>query len=99
MQIVERALERFGTPVYVRRQIVHNTHVVKRLQERGAVFVEELDSVPQGATVVLAAHGVSPTVRHDAEARQLKVIDATCPLVAKVPPRSGASRKKGTRYF
>jgi 4-hydroxy-3-methylbut-2-en-1-yl diphosphate reductase len=99
VQIVERALDRFGAPVYVRRQIVHNTHVVKRLQERGAVFVEELDAIPQGATVVLAAHGVSPTVRHDAEARELKVIDATCPLVAKVHAEVRRFAQKGHTVF
>jgi 4-hydroxy-3-methylbut-2-en-1-yl diphosphate reductase len=85
IEIVERALERYGAPVYVRRQIVHNTHVVGRLAAMGAVFVEELDEVPDGATVVLAAHGVSPDVRSEATAREgFTVIDATCPLVAKV---------------
>ncbi len=82
--VVERALERYGRPVYVRRQIVHNTHVVRRLEELGAVFVQELDEVPDHSTVVLAAHGVAPEVRGDAERRQLFAIDATCPLVAKV---------------
>jgi 4-hydroxy-3-methylbut-2-enyl diphosphate reductase len=82
---VERAIERFGPPVYVRRQIVHNAHVVGRLAAMGAVFVEELDEVPDGATVVLAAHGVSPEVRAQAAGRDgFTVIDATCPLVAKV---------------
>ncbi len=84
VDIVERSLERFGAPVYVRRQIVHNTHVVADLQARGAVFVEELDEVPVGATCVLAAHGVHPAVHIEARKRQLNVIDATCPLVAKV---------------
>ncbi len=85
IEIVERALERYGAPVYVRRQIVHNTHVVGRLAAMGAVFVEELCEVPDGATVVLAAHGVSPDVRSEAAARDgFTVIDATCPLVAKV---------------
>ena len=85
IEIVERALERHGAPVYVRRQIVHNTHVVGRLAAMGAVFVEELDEVPDGATVVLAAHGVSPDIRSEAAARHgFTVIDATCPLVAKV---------------
>jgi len=85
IEIVERALERYGAPVYVRRQIVHNTHVVGRLASMGAVFVEELDEVPDGATVVLAAHGVSPDVRSEASTRDgFTVIDATCPLVAKV---------------
>ena len=82
--IVEQALERFGPPVYVRRQIVHNTHVVAELSARGAVFVDELDPVPEGSVVVFAAHGVAPSVRAQAEARGLTVIDATCPLVAKV---------------
>ncbi|MBA3907533.1 MAG: 4-hydroxy-3-methylbut-2-enyl diphosphate reductase, partial [Pseudonocardiales bacterium] len=81
---VERALDRFGTPVYVRRQIVHNAHVVHALEGRGAVFVEEVDEVPAGATLVFAAHGVSPAVRREAQARELSVIDATCPLVTKV---------------
>jgi 4-hydroxy-3-methylbut-2-enyl diphosphate reductase len=85
IEIVERALERFGSPVYVRRQIVHNAHVVRDLESKGTVFVEELDEVPAGSTVVLAAHGVSPVVRADAAERaDLRVIDATCPLVAKV---------------
>jgi len=82
--VVERALERYGAPVYVRRQIVHNTHVVRRLEALGAVFVQELDEVPDRSTVVLAAHGVAPAVRADAERRELFTIDATCPLVAKV---------------
>ncbi|HEX3947378.1 MAG TPA: 4-hydroxy-3-methylbut-2-enyl diphosphate reductase, partial [Acidimicrobiales bacterium] len=85
IEIVERALGRYGAPVYVRRQIVHNAHVVADLEAKGAVFVEELEEVPAGATVVLAAHGVSPAVRAEATDRgDLSVIDATCPLVAKV---------------
>jgi 4-hydroxy-3-methylbut-2-en-1-yl diphosphate reductase len=85
IEIVERAIDRFGAPVYVRRQIVHNAHVVGRLEALGAVFVEELEDVPDGATVVLAAHGVAPLVRAEAAAREdLNVIDATCPLVARV---------------
>ena len=85
IEIVERALERYGSPVFVRRQIVHNAHVVADLERKGAIFVEELDQVPDGATVVLAAHGVSPAVRAQANRREdLAVIDATCPLVAKV---------------
>jgi 4-hydroxy-3-methylbut-2-en-1-yl diphosphate reductase len=81
---VERALEQRGAPVYVRKQIVHNVHVVSELEQRGAVFVEELSEVPTGATVVFSAHGVSPQVRAEAGARGLDVIDATCPLVSKV---------------
>ena len=84
IETVERALDRFGAPVYVRRQIVHNKHVVQDLEDRGAVFVEELDEVPGGATVVFSAHGVAPSVRAAAGDRSLNVIDATCPLVAKV---------------
>jgi 4-hydroxy-3-methylbut-2-en-1-yl diphosphate reductase len=84
VQTVERALERFGAPVYVRKQIVHNTHVVRGLEERGAVFVEETDEVPEGAVVVFSAHGVAPTVHAGARERRLTTIDATCPLVTKV---------------
>jgi 4-hydroxy-3-methylbut-2-enyl diphosphate reductase len=81
---VEKALDLYGAPVYVRKQIVHNKHVVANLESRGAVFVEELDEVPTGATVVFSAHGVSPAVHEDASQRGLKTIDATCPLVTKV---------------
>ena len=81
---VEKALDLYGAPVYVRKQIVHNKHVVAGLEERGAVFVEELDEVPEGATVVFSAHGVSPLVHSQAAERNLKTIDATCPLVTKV---------------
>ena len=81
---VERALDVYGPPVYVRKQIVHNRHVVEDLEARGAIFVEELSEVPTGATVVFSAHGVSPAVHAEAEARGLKTIDATCPLVTKV---------------
>ncbi len=85
MQTVERALELHGAPVYVRKEIVHNKHVVEQLRERGAVFVEELDdSIPEGAITVFSAHGVSPAVHADAERRSLQTIDATCPLVTKV---------------
>ena len=84
VEIVERALEQRGAPVYVRKQIVHNAHVVGELERRGAVFVDEVDEVPAGATVIFSAHGVSPAVREHAAARELDVIDATCPLVAKV---------------
>ena len=81
---VEQALDLYGAPVYVRKQIVHNKHVVSDLEKRGAIFVEELDEVPTGATVVFSAHGVSPEVHRQAEERELKTIDATCPLVTKV---------------
>src|SRR6201999_3792741 len=83
IEIVERTLDRADGPVYVRRQIVHNRHVVADLESRGAVFVEEADEVPEGAVLVLAAHGVAPAVRRTAQQRQLRGIDATCPLVAK----------------
>lgn len=82
--IVEQLLDQRGGPIYVRKQIVHNVHVVADLEARGAVFVDELDDVPLGATVVFSAHGVSPAVRAEAADRQLDVIDATCPLVTKV---------------
>ena len=82
--IVERALDLFGAPIYVRHEVVHNRFVVENLRERGAVFVEELDEVPDEATVIFSAHGVSRTVREQAEQRGLKVFDATCPLVTKV---------------
>jgi 4-hydroxy-3-methylbut-2-enyl diphosphate reductase len=81
---VEKALETYGPPVYVRKQIVHNKHVVETLEERGAVFVEENDEVPEGATVIFSAHGVAPVVHEEAAVRRLKTIDATCPLVTKV---------------
>ncbi len=81
---VEQALDLYGAPVYVRKQIVHNKHVVSDLEQRGAVFVEEVDEIPEGATVVFSAHGVSPEVHRQAAERSLKTIDATCPLVTKV---------------
>jgi 4-hydroxy-3-methylbut-2-enyl diphosphate reductase len=81
---VERLLDLHGPPIYVRKQIVHNAHVVRELEERGAIFVESETEVPEGATVVLSAHGVAPSVYENASARKLKTIDATCPLVTKV---------------
>jgi 4-hydroxy-3-methylbut-2-en-1-yl diphosphate reductase len=85
VQTVERALTLYGAPVYVRKEIVHNKHVVEQLRERGAIFVEELDdSIPEGAMTVFSAHGVSPAVHAEAERRSLRTIDATCPLVTKV---------------
>lgn len=81
---VEKALEHFGPPIYVRKQIVHNRHVVETLEERGAIFVEETDEVPEGAMVIFSAHGVSPAVHQEAAERSLRTIDATCPLVTKV---------------
>jgi 4-hydroxy-3-methylbut-2-en-1-yl diphosphate reductase len=84
VQTVEHALEHYGAPVYVRKQIVHNLHVVEALEARGAVFVEENDEVPEGSIVVFSAHGVAPEVHQQAAARNLRTIDATCPLVTKV---------------
>ena len=84
IDIVERALEIFGAPVYVRHEVVHNRYVVNDLSQKGAIFVEELDEVPDDATVIFSAHGVSQQVRREAENRQLRVFDATCPLVTKV---------------
>ncbi len=84
IDIVERALLLYGAPIYVRHEIVHNTYVVSSLRDKGAIFVEELDEVPAGSTVIFSAHGVSKDVRAEAEARGLKVFDATCPLVTKV---------------
>jgi 4-hydroxy-3-methylbut-2-enyl diphosphate reductase len=84
VDIVELALEAYGAPVYVHHEIVHNTYVVEQLRRRGAIFVESIDDVPHGAVLVFSAHGVPPTVRQEAKARSLKVIDATCPLVTKV---------------
>jgi 4-hydroxy-3-methylbut-2-enyl diphosphate reductase len=84
IEIVERALERFGPPVYVRHEIVHNQHVVDDLRQRGAVFIEDPADAPEGAVLVFSAHGVAPAVKRAAEAQSLRVIDATCPLVTKV---------------
>ncbi|MDX6203563.1 MAG: 4-hydroxy-3-methylbut-2-en-yl diphosphate reductase, partial [Frankiales bacterium] len=84
VETVEKALELYGSPVYVRKQIVHNLHVVNRLEQLGAVFVDETDEVPEGAIVVFSAHGVAPVVHEEARARSLRTIDATCPLVTKV---------------
>ncbi|MDX6648341.1 MAG: 4-hydroxy-3-methylbut-2-en-yl diphosphate reductase, partial [Solirubrobacteraceae bacterium] len=84
VQTVEHALDLYGAPVYVRKEIVHNKHVVEKLRERGAIFVEEETEVPEGSTVVFSAHGVSPAVHANAAQRELFAIDATCPLVTKV---------------
>jgi 4-hydroxy-3-methylbut-2-enyl diphosphate reductase len=95
IEIVERALDKFGAPIYVRHEIVHNDHVVSRLRGMGAVFVDELDQIPTGATVVFSAHGVSKAVRSDAESRGLRVFDATCPLVTKVHVEVGKIQRDG----
>ncbi len=91
IEIVERALKKYGPPIYVRHEIVHNRHVVEDLRQRGAIFVDELDQVPDGAMTIFSAHGVAKKVEQEAAARQLPVIDATCPLVAKV-------HNEGRRY-
>ncbi|MBV8209411.1 MAG: 4-hydroxy-3-methylbut-2-enyl diphosphate reductase [Burkholderiaceae bacterium] len=95
IEIVERALERHGAPIYVRHEIVHNTHVVAQLRAKGAVFVEELEEVPIGATLVFSAHGVSRAVREAARRRGLNVFDATCPLVTKVHVEVAKMRAQG----
>jgi 4-hydroxy-3-methylbut-2-en-1-yl diphosphate reductase len=97
VETVERALHLYGAPVYVRKQIVHNGHVVRDLEARGAVFVEDEAEVPAGATVVLSAHGVAPEVYANAEARRLKTIDATCPLVTKVHVQARRYAAEGYR--
>ncbi|MEU8245348.1 4-hydroxy-3-methylbut-2-enyl diphosphate reductase [Nonomuraea sp. NPDC048916] len=93
---VEKALEQYGAPIYVRKQIVHNTHVVKTLEAKGAIFVEETEEVPEGEIVVFSAHGVSPVVHDEAKQRGLRTIDATCPLVTKV--HNEAKRFAGQDY-
>lgn len=95
IEIVKRALELFGAPIYVRHEVVHNRFVVDDLKARGAVFVEELDEVPDGATVIFSAHGVSQAVRAEAERRGLKVFDATCPLVTKVHLEVARQNRRG----
>jgi 4-hydroxy-3-methylbut-2-enyl diphosphate reductase len=93
--IVERALEEFGAPIYVRHEVVHNKHVVDTLRERGAVFVDELDEVPDGALVIFSAHGVAKTIEEEATRRALRVFDATCPLVTKVHLEVGRHAEAG----
>jgi len=95
IEIVERALARFGAPIHVRHEVVHNKHVVENLRRRGAVFVEEVDEVPAGATLIFSAHGVSRAVREAAEQRGLRVFDATCPLVTKVHIEVAAHAREG----
>jgi 4-hydroxy-3-methylbut-2-enyl diphosphate reductase len=103
VETVERSIKQFGTPIYVRKQIVHNLPVVRDLESKGAIFVDELSEVPEGATVVLSAHGVAPEVYREVEARDLQAIDATCPLVTKVHKevrprriRHSADRSRGS---
>ncbi len=95
IEIVERALKKFGAPIYVRHEIVHNTYVVNDLKAKGAIFIEDLAEVPPGATLVFSAHGVSQAVRHEAEQRGFSVFDATCPLVTKVHVEVAKLHKEG----
>lgn len=99
IEIVERALQQFGAPIYVRHEIVHNAYVVNDLRNKGAIFIEDLDDVPPGNTLVFSAHGVSKAVREEAESRGLKVFDATCPLVTKVHVEVGKMRKQGAEII
>ena len=95
IEIVERALQQFGAPIYVRHEIVHNAYVVSDLKTKGAIFIEELEDVPPGNTLIFSAHGVSQSVRQEAEARGLTIFDATCPLVTKVHIEVAKMRKEG----
>jgi 4-hydroxy-3-methylbut-2-enyl diphosphate reductase len=99
IEIVERALAKFGAPIYVRHEIVHNTYVVNDLKAKGAIFIEDLDEVPQGATLVFSAHGVSQAVRREAAARGFSVFDATCPLVTKVHVEVAKLAKEGYEFI
>jgi 4-hydroxy-3-methylbut-2-enyl diphosphate reductase len=99
IEIVERALHKFGAPIYVRHEIVHNTYVVEDLKQKGAIFIEELADVPPGATLVFSAHGVSQAVRKDAAARGFSVFDATCPLVSKVHMEVAKLAKDGYEFI
>src|SRR3970040_2381234 len=95
IEIVERSLKLHGAPIYVRHEVVHNKFVVEDLRQKGAVFVEDLSQVPEGATVIFSAHGVSQAVRRAAEARKLKVFDATCPLMTKGHVEGAKMREHG----
>jgi 4-hydroxy-3-methylbut-2-en-1-yl diphosphate reductase len=99
IEIVERALAKFGRPIYVRHEIVHNTYVVNDLKEKGAIFIEELDEVPPGATLVFSAHGVSQAVQREAERRGFRIFDATCPLVTKVHVEVAKLFKEGYEFL
>ena len=99
IEIVERALKRFGAPIYVRHEIVHNTYVVGELKAKGAIFIEDLADVPPGATLVFSAHGVSTAVRHEAAQRGFNVFDATCPLVTKVHVEVAKLHKEGYEFI
>jgi len=99
IEIVERALDKFGAPIYVRHEIVHNTHVVDDLRSRGAIFIEELSDVPPGATLIFSAHGVSKAVQDEAQARGFQIFDATCPLVTKVHVEVAKLHKEGYEFL
>ena len=99
IEIVERALAKFGRPIYVRHEIVHNTYVVNDLKAKGAIFIEELDDVPPGATLVFSAHGVSKAVQNEAQARGFQIFDATCPLVTKVHVEVAKLAKEGFEFI
>ncbi|MEZ7847200.1 MAG: 4-hydroxy-3-methylbut-2-enyl diphosphate reductase [Litorivivens sp.] len=99
IEIVERALIKFGAPIYVRHEIVHNTYVVNDLKDKGAIFIEELDDVPPGATLVFSAHGVSRAVQDEARARGFQIFDATCPLVTKVHVEVAKLHKEGYEFI
>jgi len=99
IEIVERALKRFGAPIYVRHEIVHNTHVVDDLKKKGAIFIEDLGDVPPGSTLVFSAHGVSQAVRHEAADRGFSVFDATCPLVSKVHMEVAKLAREGYEFI
>jgi 4-hydroxy-3-methylbut-2-enyl diphosphate reductase len=99
IEIVERALKRFGAPIYVRHEIVHNTYVVNDLKAKGAIFIEALDEVPPGATLIFSAHGVSQALRREAEARGFQVFDATCPLVTKVHVEVAKLAREGYEFI
>jgi len=99
IDIVERAIDKFGAPIYVRHEIVHNTHVVNHLKERGAIFIEDLQDVPPGATLVFSAHGVPKSVEREAQARGFQVFDATCPLVTKVHVEVAKLHKEGYEFI
>jgi 4-hydroxy-3-methylbut-2-enyl diphosphate reductase len=99
IEIVDRALEKFGRPIYVRHEIVHNTYVVNDLKSRGAIFIEDLDDVPAGATLVFSAHGVSQAIQREAAARGFRIFDATCPLVTKVHVEVAKLHKEGYEFI
>jgi 4-hydroxy-3-methylbut-2-enyl diphosphate reductase len=99
IEIVDRALQKFGRPIYVRHEIVHNTYVVNDLKNRGAIFIEELDDVPPGATLVFSAHGVSQAIQKEAQARGFQIFDATCPLVTKVHVEVAKLHKEGYEFI